>query len=261
MTRYFTVPYDSGQRGLRMGAGPLRIARELGVEAEEIAPASEWRAEIRTTFELYRALASRIAETNDLPIVLGGNCGCAIGAAAGVGTERLAAIWFDAHGDYNTPDATETGFLDGMSMAILTGHCWKNLASTIPSFTPIPPWRTMHVGARDYSPGERERMQSDGVSVVAPGQLDEVASLLENFEADRVLIHVDLDVIDPEHGHANQFAAPGGLSPDDVLRVIDAATSRFQLAALVLASYDPSVDEAGRIARIAKRIVERAARP
>ncbi|HUP63550.1 MAG TPA: arginase family protein [Thermoanaerobaculia bacterium] len=142
MTRFFAVPYDSGHHNVRMGAGPLRIMQALGIDAEEIAPAREWRAEIATTFELYHRLAERIAAHPDsLPIVLAGNCGAAIGAAAGVGTTRLAAIWFDAHGDYNTPDATESGFLDGMSMAILTGHCWKNLASTIPHFTPIPPKR------------------------------------------------------------------------------------------------------------------------
>ncbi|HEV3486567.1 MAG TPA: hypothetical protein VG106_14245, partial [Vicinamibacterales bacterium] len=79
MTRYFTVPYDSGFRGLRMGAGPLRLAQLLRVDAEEIAPKSEWRAEIKTTFELYAALAARIAASNELPVVLGGNCGVAVG--------------------------------------------------------------------------------------------------------------------------------------------------------------------------------------
>jgi arginase len=241
-----------------MGAGPSRIVETLRVDAETILPASEWRAEIRTTFELYRQLAMRVAAYPDaVPIVLGGNCGCAIGAAAGVGTERLAVIWFDAHGDYNTPDASESGFLDGMSMAILTGHCWQHLALTIPNFKPVPPWRTMHVGARDYSSGERERMLADGVTMVAPHELEQVPSLLGNLEADRVLIHVDLDVIDPRYGRANQFAAPGGLSPEDVLGVIDAALARFELAALTFASYDPSCDEEGRIAAIAKQIVER----
>src|SRR5687767_4289522 len=111
-----------------MGAGPSRIARELGVDAEEIHPVSTWRAEIKTTFELYRALADRVREANDFPVVFSGNCGASIGTAAGLGTEDLAVLWFDAHGDYNTPDTTESGFLDGMCLGILTGRCWKTLA-------------------------------------------------------------------------------------------------------------------------------------
>ena len=251
MIRYFLLPYDSGHKGLRMGAGPWRIARELGIDAEEIHPASEWRAEIRTTFELYRALAVRIRETGDFPVVFSGNCGASIGVAAGVGTEDLAVLWFDAHGDYNTPDATESGFLDGMSLGILTGRCWKNLASTIPNFAPVPPSRTIHVGSRDYSPGEREALVADGVTI---------GPHFDAIEARRILVHVDLDVIDPSFGRANPYAVEGGLSPDDVLRVIDEASRRFEVAALVLASYDPSCDEDGRIAAIAARITERVAR-
>jgi arginase len=244
MTRYFTVPYDSGHRNVRMGAGPLRLVQLLGIDAQEIAPKSEWRAEIRTTFELYRALAERVAASTDFPVVLGGNCGVAIGTAAGIGTDDLAVLWFDAHGDYNTPDRTESGFLDGMSMAILTGRCWQNLASTIPNFKPLPPSRAMHVGGRDFSPGEREAMLQDGI-----------AERLEELDARRLHVHIDLDVLDPRYGRANPYAVDGGLSPDDVLAIVGEASKRMQLAALSIASYDPAADERGTIGEIGARIV------
>jgi arginase len=258
--RYFSVPYDSGQKGLRMGAGPSRLLAALHVEAEEVAPETDFRAEIRTTFELYRALAERVHDTvaaGDFPVVLSGNCGAAIGAAAGVGCDDLALIWFDAHGDYNTPETTDTGFLDGMGMAILNGRCWRTLAGSIPHFAPLDPTLTMHVGARDYSPGEREALLADKVHVIAPSSLDTVASSLDAMRrgAKRILIHVDLDVIDPQYGRANPYAADGGLSPDDVLRVIELAAQRFTIAGLGLASYDPAQDPDGRIAEIGANII------
>ena len=257
MTRFFSVPYDSGHKGLRMGAGPSRLTRELKIEAEEIAPASEWRAEIGTAFELYRALAARVAEPNDFPVVLSGNCGAAIGAAAGVGTERLAVLWFDAHGDYNTPDTSDTGFLDGMCLSVLTGLSFKNIARTIPGFQPVPAHHVMHVGARDFSPHEDELMVFDGIALIRPQHLNEAPAFLDAIraEADRILVHVDLDVIDPQFGRANHYAVDGGLSADDVLGVIDHARERFTFAALVLASYDPACDPEGRIAAIGARIV------
>ncbi|PYQ30135.1 MAG: hypothetical protein DMF56_10470 [Acidobacteria bacterium] len=245
MTRYFTVPYDSGYKGLRMGAGPFRLAQELGVDADEIEPASPFRREITTAFELYRALATRIRETNEFPVVLSGNCGSAIGAAAGLGTDRLAVLWFDAHGDYNTPDTTDSGFLDGMCLAVLTGRCFHNLAHTIPGFAPVAPSRTIQIGSRNYSPGEREALERDGVRMTPD---------FAGIDADRILVHVDLDVIDPQFGRANPYAVGGGLSPDDVLRVIEEAREHFTIAGLVLASYDPSCDEDGRIAAIGARI-------
>lgn len=243
---YYSLPYDSGHRGLRMGAGPLRLVQMLGVDAEELAPATEWQAEIRTTFELYRTLAARIRESHDFPVVLSGHCGAAIGAAAGVGADDLAILWFDAHGDYNTPDTTETGFLDGMCLAIAAGRCWTRLASTIPGFTPIDPRRVIHVGSRDYSPGEREAMLRDGMRMTPD---------FDGIDAKRILVHVDMDVIDARYGRANPYACEGGLSPDDVLRVIAEAGERFTVAGLVIASYDPSCDDDGRIAEAAMRIV------
>ena len=261
MIRYFTLPYDSGYRGLRMGAGPFRLLDALGVPGEEIEPASEWRAEIKTTFELYRALADRVHEAvqlGDFPVVLAGNCGAAIGAAAGVGTKDLAVLWFDAHGDYNTPDTTDSGYLDGMCMAMLAGRCWKGLAGTIPRFAPVPSRRMVHVGARDYSPGEREALLTD-VWLVEPPQLREDV-LGPTFDAirkdaSRILVHIDVDVIDPRFGRANQYACDGGLSPDDLMRVIELAAKRFTIAGLVIASYDPSCDPEGKIAEIGAAIV------
>lgn len=66
------VPYDSGQRGIRMGAGPEHLCA-AGLEThlaaqghivflEVIEPAStKWRAEISTSFELMRVFAGRFA--------------------------------------------------------------------------------------------------------------------------------------------------------------------------------------------------------
>jgi arginase len=223
----------------------LHLVQHLGVEAEEIVPASDWRAEIRTSFELYRALAARVAAVEEFPVIFSGHCGASIGAAAGLGVDDLAILWFDAHGDYNTPDTTDSGFLDGMCLAVATGRCWHGVARTIPGFAPIDPRRVIHVGARSWSPGEREALLRDGVRL-SPD--------FDGIDATRLLVHVDLDVIDSRYGRANPYACEGGLSPDEVLDVIGRARERFTIAGLVIASYDPSCDD-GRIADAAARIV------
>lgn len=262
MIRYFTVPYDSGHRAVRMGAGPLRLVEELGVRADSIETDYKLPREISTAFELYAKLAAAVQEcvaSGDFPVVFSGNCGAVNGLAAGVGMEKLAVLWFDAHGEYMTPETTISGFLDGMGLSVLTGRCWKALAAKIPWFGPLPPARTMLVGSRDYSPGEREDLMLDGVPLVEPSTLTEpnVDRWLSAMamEADRLVVHVDLDVLDPSHGRANEYAAEGGLSPDEILRVITIAKRRFRIVALELASYDPACDEDGRVAQIGARIV------
>jgi len=239
-----------------------RRCRRRGAN-EEIEPSSEWRAEIKTTFELYRALADAVHEAvqlGDFPIVLSGNCGAAAGAAAGIGTNDLAVLWFDAHGDYNTPDTTDSGYLDGMALAMLTGRCWTGLAHSIPRFAPIPPHRVMHVGGRHYSPGERGTLMGDGVWLIEPHTLTEpnVRAIFDQMrsEASRILVHLDMDVLDPRFGRANQYAVDGGLTPEEILRVIELAAKRLTIAGLVIASYDPSGDAEGRIAAIAERVID-----
>ena len=76
---------------------------------------SEFRAEIRTAFELLRALAERVRfayNNGAFPLVLSGNCNGSLGTLAGIGSnDQTGIIWFDGHGDFNTPETTESGFL------------------------------------------------------------------------------------------------------------------------------------------------------
>ena len=90
------VPYDSGNRSVRMGSGAEHFvgnglaevlqAEGYDVGIETIESNAEFHAEIQTQFELYRLLAERVAEMRKngrFPLVLSGNCGATIGAIAG----------------------------------------------------------------------------------------------------------------------------------------------------------------------------------
>jgi arginase len=257
--RAFIVPYDSGVRAERMGAGPLKLASLLPHLPQEVIEArTPFRAEIKTSFELYRDLAVRIRASDDLPLVLGGNCGVSIGAAAGVGTDDLAILWFDAHGDFMTPDTTPSGFLDGMCLSVIAGIAWRGLANAIPNFTPIAGDRIIEAGSRDFSEGEEDALVNAGVWLVRPGESIVPALEQVRTRARRLLIHVDLDVIDASYGKANHFAVTGGLSPQQVCDAIRECRSRFEVAAVTIASFDPSQDERGTIAQAALQIIDAA---
>ncbi|HEX6040499.1 arginase family protein [Longimicrobium sp.] len=145
--RLIAVPYDSGIRGWRMGAGPDRLLdagleeqlRAAGhtVSAERVELAAEAVPEIRATFDLAARLSERVSAARAagaLPIVLAGNCASALGTLAGLADDEPGIVWLDAHGDFNTPETTRSGMLDGMALAIATGRCWTEMAGTIPGF-------------------------------------------------------------------------------------------------------------------------------
>jgi len=172
------IPYDSGNC-LRMGKGPehfldnglTRVLQADGhqVSVESIEPQTKFRAEIQTQFELYRLLAERVSaarQENKFPLILSGNCSATLGAIAGTNKKRLGLIWLDAHGDFNTPETTTSGFLDGMGLAIAAGLCWKPLALSIPNFSPIAGENILHVGGRDFDSQEQMLFKQVGVKVV-----------------------------------------------------------------------------------------------
>lgn len=127
-----------------------------------------------------------------------------MGAIAGA--KRLGVIWFDAHGDFNTPETTTSGFLDGMGLAIAAGLCWKHLASSIPNLSPLPGNNILHVGGRDFDAEERklfEQAEATVIDATAINQTDIREALNSPIQAfllnvETVHLHIDLDVHNPK---------------------------------------------------------------
>ena len=271
------VPYDSGNRGVRMGAGPEKLL-EAGLEQAlrdeghnvrtsiaELAP-DAWHAEIQTSFELMRMLSIGVRDAREsgrFPMVLAGNCNTAVGTLAGLGAELAGVAWFDAHGDFNTPETTRTGFLDGTAVAMITGRCWTQLAATIPGFSAIPDNRVCLIGTRDLDELESALLEQSSVDVLEPNQLrSALPGTLRRIRAqvDSIYVHLDLDVLDSAVAAANSYALSGGLTLEDLDDALEQIAAEFRIAAVTLSAYDPAVDTSGEAARAAIRLLCTAAR-
>lgn len=270
--RLLAVPYDSGIRGWRMGAGPDRLLsagledrlRGAGhtVATERIDLPDASTPEIRAAFDIAARLSKRVVAAGTagaLPVILSGNCATAMGTLAGLADAEPAVLWLDAHADLNTPETTRSGMLDGMALAIATGRCWSALAARIPGFRPIPDSRVCLVGARDVDAAEADLLRASAATVLArsdvPAQLSATLDTLRR-ETGTLYLHIDLDVLDPGEGRANAFAAPDGLRLAQVLELIAAARARFRLGAVALTAYDPAYDPDGRISAAALAILD-----
>jgi len=101
--RTIFAPYDSGHRGLRMGAGPdhlmkgglpemLCSAERLTLSFAHVLPEVDMPVEVTTAFELDRLVAEQVQEAlagGEFPLVLSGNGNTAVGTIAGLGAEDL----------------------------------------------------------------------------------------------------------------------------------------------------------------------------
>lgn len=252
------VPYDSGRRDVRMGKGPGRLLG-LGLEAVWSAHghevATEWvevppsdSGDVRSSFALYDGLADRVRAAHAdkrFPFVIAGNCGVTIGALAGLADVRPAVVWFDAHGDFNTPETSPSGFLDGMALAILTGRCWRALAKNVTGFEAVPETRIALVGARDFDPPEADALAASRILRIGA----DLSGLDDAFPvASPLWLHVDLDVLDIAEGRANQFATTGGLTVSQLVAAVRRLATRLSAVGAALTAYDPAADADGRVA-------------
>jgi arginase len=169
----------------------------------------------------------------------------------------LGVVWFDAHGDFNTPETTTSGFLDGMALATLCGRCWTRLTGTIPGFVPVGERAVALVGVRDLDAAEAALLDNSDITVIAARQLKEGVTHFFNFECPitSAYVHIDLDVLDPSQGRANQYAMPGGLSVPDLVWALESVAQHVSIAAAAVTAYDPTADLGGNIVDQARHIV------
>jgi arginase len=186
-----------------------------------------------------------------------------MGVLAGFDHARAGVVWIDAHADFNTPETTVTGFFPGMSAAVVTGHCYQSLWSTIGDSTPVSEAAVVMLGVRDLSPeAERERLERSGIKVVGwddgrpVSDVGRALDLLRKRVAE-VYLHLDLDGLDPEVAPGVVDApVPGGLSRADADAAIRAVAARFEIRAVALTTYNPERDVDDETLRTALHLLE-----
>jgi arginase len=215
-------------------------------------------------FELMGLISERVAAARKdgaFPVILSGSCFASVGIVSGLAEPAPGVVWFDAHSDFNTPDTTIEGYLDGMGMSILTGGSWHAMAAAIPGFRPVPETAAMLVGARDFDPLEKKHLDASAVGLVPPERLEDSESLHEAIgaldpEPSGFYLHVDLDVLDSEEAPVNVYSAPNGLSGDQLESLVTGVLERHPVQAMSLTAYDPDRDPDGKVPPIAMRLIQ-----
>jgi len=221
MTEYVCigVPYFLGQRlDARTEVDAIRasgIAGELGAEWLEIAP--DVAASPDPVTAVNRSLAQAIAARRDrFPIIFAGDCTSAIGAAKGLESgEGLGVVWLDAHGDFNTPETTPSGFLGGMPLAMLVGRGEQYLLEGV-GLAPLSEADIILTDARDLDPGEAVALRESAITHL-PDLRDLLAAPLPAMP---LYVHLDVDVVNPDQMPAMSYTAPGGPSLEDTAAVV-----------------------------------------
>jgi len=184
---------------------------------------------------------------------LGGECSICVGTLAGLKRAirgELGVVWVDAHGDFNTPETTPSGYIGGMCLALACGRGPKlnKIARTCERL--LKEENVVHVGSRSLDPAESENMSSSPMKIypasfVRKEGLESTVKLAVSSLADQcdwIAFHLDVDSIDPTVIPAVNFPAPNGLTLKETQAIVDAVERTGKLKLFELAGYNPDLD-------------------
>ena len=189
-------------------------------------------------------------------LMTGGDCTHALGVLGGLqrargADSRLGLVWFDAHGDFNTPRTTRSGSIGGMPVAVAAGLAcpeWREASGIV---APIPCDRLSFVGLRCLDPAENLLIRATDAMIAAPApgfSGDDLVKAIGRLadRCDALILHVDADVLDehcvPSHG----ARAPGGPDVGEMLAALETVFATGKVGAFSLVSLYHRGDE-GRV--------------
>jgi arginase len=270
----------SGRRGVDMGPSAIRYAElgeriaALGISAadwgnvatslREIVEMRSERArflgEIKQTCELIARRVAQATGAGYVPLVLGGDHSVALGTVGGMASSRGAgaALWFDAHGDLNTPETTPSGNVHGMPLAAALGAIRDGFASEAWPLPALDPKRVSLIGVRSLDDGERKLVGELGIAVHTMSEIDRrgveevVRAALARAEGARfVHVSLDMDVIDPDVAPGVGTPIRGGLSYREAHLAMELVAESGLLDSLEIVEVNPILDRENETARLA----------
>jgi arginase len=234
------VPYHMGRRGIEVGRGPLVILEAIQQPCVMVEGTGGVAG--------INSLLTQAVAAHDRPaIVLAGNCNSCLGTLAAL--EDPGIVWFDAHGDFNTPEITISGALEGMSLAIATGHCHPDLMAR-----PVREENVILVATRSLDPLEEVRLRASNIRLASLDTLPQAVGDLAN-RVTTIYLHLDLDVLDPQISPGVNFSEPGGITPIQLFDAVKLVIATGKLGVATIANFNPDRDPDGKTLRIAETLV------
>ena len=289
--RILGVPMDLGadRRGVDMGPSAIRYAgladqleatsltcvdggdvavpRPEERDPDAVQPAdgqAKFLAETETVTGRVADAVSDAVEKGHLPLVLGGDHSIAIGSVAGAADgDDLGLLWFDAHGDFNTPETTPSGNVHGMSLAAILGVGPFEDASW--AVTPeIDPANVALVGLRDLDDAEKGLIRESDVTAYTMSDIDDrgVTDVVDDAIAvategtDGVHVSLDMDWLDPTEAPGVGTPVRGGVSYREAHVAMEyVADVGDQLRSFELVEVNPILDQHNQTAELGCELV------
>jgi arginase len=282
--RIIGVPMDLGQnhRGVDMGPSAVRYAnlagslRSLGyttIDSGDITipghyvltntSLQERLPHIRKACESAYTLGKKAVAAGEIPIFLGGDHSASIGTVGGVtDSAEIGLIWIDAHGDFNTPETSDSQNVHGMALATLLGLGPKELVDVGRPGPKIQSKNVVLLGVRDLDRVEKELIKASGCTVFTMRDVDEVGirilltRILKGFDhLEKIHVSLDLDVMDPLDAPGVGTPSQGGLTYREGQLIMEILAETEKLHSVDIMEINPILDIQNRTAQMAVNLI------
>jgi arginase len=279
-----TLDLGAGRRGVDMGPSAIRYAglasrlAELGYEYVDLGNVETAVAEATETGDEHARFLPQIKETSQRiaqlvwraardgfgPIVLGGDHSVALGTLAGLREEHGpgGAIWFDAHGDLNSPETSPTGNVHGMVLAAALGLAGDRFRGEGWGLPALEPGRVALVGVRSLDEGERELLRDHDVKVFTMSDLDRLGvehavreALAHVAGPGFVHVSLDMDAVDPDVAPGVGTPVRGGLSYREAHLAMELVAESGLASSLDVVEVNPVLDRENETGKLAVELV------
>jgi arginase len=277
------------RRGVDMGPSAIRVADlnerlerlgyevidegNVGVRNPEMMRIADSKAkylpEITVACRRIAELVEAALQAESIPIVLGGDHSIAIGSVSGLASfyrkqdHRVGVIWFDAHGDMNTPEISPSGNIHGMPFAAILGRGAQELTH-IGGFAPkVYPEDCVLIGARSIDREEAVAIKASGIRVITMRELDErgmsavmdEAMWLASRRTAGFHVTMDMDFVDPDYAPGVGTPVPGGPTYRESHLAMEKIADSGKMLSFELTEVNPVLDISNRTAELGVQLI------
>jgi len=243
--------WQSYGENARVHAGALEIVQSLfkltdflqvPVPSEERLQRTDGVLGLNSIAPRFRETIRKLQTTAPAKIfMIGGTCGVEV-APVGYLNDRyqgnLAVIWFDAHGDLNTPISSPSGHFHGMALRTLLGDGPVEYTGELQRF--LKPQQVFLAGTRDLDPPEDAYCSEMAISITPSAEFVTPEILVRRIRErgfTNVYLHLDLDVVNPESFPNSLMPTRGGPSIAEVQTMLKALSGNLDVVGFSIVEY------------------------
>jgi len=288
------IPMDLGgaRRGTDVGPTGFRKAgiaeavlslglnfRDTGnIDVSDVAdlnfedPNAKYLPDIASACSSLRDRVLEILNGGEFPLSIGGDHSIACGTVAGASNflsksnQDLGLLWYDAHGDMNTPSSTESGNVHGMPLAACLGLGTEELTNLADIFPMVKTENAVVVGARSLDEKEKVIIKDIGLRVFTMreidirGMHDVMIEALEIVTSNTGGFHLSFDVdgADPSIAPGVGTPVPAGLGLRESHLFMEMVAETQKMISLDINEINPLLDNKNATAKLAVDLTQSA---